>query len=115
MNLDIVAKTEGVFDIISALCLLRIIKFHPLVFFRLSIFNDYKVNKINKYNVFNRFFGYYLFVNGILKFQNNDVLIIVYGSQSYFIFNEILNSTSNENGIIVSLYYMTMSLCFVLL
>ncbi len=110
MLLDIIAKTEGIFDIISALCLIRVINFHPLVFFRLCIFNDSKVNKINRYGVFNRFFGYYLFLNGILKFQNHNVLLIVYGSQSYFIFNEILNCTSNETGIVVSLYYMIMAI-----
>jgi hypothetical protein len=110
MLLDIIVKTEGVFDIISAMCLMRIINFHSLSFFRLSIFNDYKVNKVNTYQKFNRLFGYYLFMNGILKFQSNDVLIITYASQSYFIFNEILNCTSNENGIIVSLYYMTMAI-----
>ena len=110
MLLDILVKSEGIFDIISSLCLMRMIKFHSLSFFRLSIFNDYKINKVNKYQTFNRLFGYYLFLNGILKFQGSHILVITYASQSYFIFNEILNCTSNETGIIVSLYYMTMAI-----
>ena len=70
-------RLNGFFDILCALSILKIINISILSKLHLNMIKDYH----KKNNIFERFFAYWIFTYGIIRFTCNNILI----SYSYYI------------------------------
>jgi hypothetical protein len=103
--LDIVVRTDGVYDIFCGLCILDIIRLKVISDMRLANFYDF--DTINYHNQFTRFYAYLLIVNGIVKIHYDYYLVTsIYGIESVLFFNEVLNYSLSNRGIINSIFSM---------
>ena len=76
---------------------------------QLAIFYDVKYN-----NRFVRFYAYLLIVNGIVKIHYDYYLVTsIYGIESLLFFNEVLNNSLTERGVLNS--FFSMCLCVYLI
>ena len=108
--LDIIVRTDGVYDIFCALCILDVIHLKSISNIRLSNFYH-----VNYYNRFVRFYAYLLIVNGIVKIHYDYYLVTsVYGLESLLLFNEVLNYSLTERGVINSFFYMALCIYLIL-
>ncbi len=108
--LDIIVRTDGVYDIFCALCILDIIHLKSISNMRLANFYH-----VNYYNRFVRFYAYLLIVNGIVKIHYDYYLVTsVYGLESLLLFNEVLNYSLTERGVINSFFYMALCIYLIL-
>jgi hypothetical protein len=72
-----IIKINGIYDILCALCILKIINIPILNNLHLSVIKNYTGNNF----LFERFYAYWIFTYGIIRLSNNIELI----SLSYFI------------------------------
>ena len=108
--LDIIVRTDGVYDIICALCILDIIHLRLISDMRLANFYD-----VNYYNRFVRFYAYLLIVNGIVKIHYDYYLVTsIYGIESLLFFNEVLNNSLTERGVLNSIFSMFLCIYLIL-
>ena len=108
--LDIIVRTDGVYDIFSALCILDIIRLRLISDMRLAIFYD-----VNYYNRFIRFYAYLLIINGIVKIHYDYYLVTsIYGIESLLFFNEVLNNSLTERGVLNSIFSMFLCIYLIL-
>ena len=102
--LDTIVKIDGIYDIISSLCILKFIDLPVISKFRLNMIVYIPENNII---LFERYFAYFLFINGIVKLNNNYLLIFtLYGSESLFLCNEVLKFSLEDMGVLTSFMYM---------
>ncbi len=108
--LDIIIRTDGVYDIFCALCILDIIHLKSISNMRLANFYD-----VNYYNRFVRFYSYLLIVNGIVKIHYDYYLVTsVYGLESLIFFNELLNYSLSDRGVFSSFFSMLLCIYLIL-
>ena len=111
--LDIIIRTDGVYDIFCALCLLDIIRLKLIYNMRLANFNN--VDTINYYDRFTRFYAYLLILNGVIKIHNDYYLVTyVYGLESLIFFNELLNYSLSDRGAFNSFFSMVLCMYLIL-
>ena len=109
--LETIIKIDGVYDIISSLCILQIINLPILSKFRLNTIIYIPEKNIR---LFERYFAYLLLISGIVKLNNNYILILtLYGYESVILFNELLNYSLDDSGVFKSFMYMM--LCMLVL
>jgi len=105
--LDIIVRTDGVYDIFCSLCILDIIQCNSIYCLRLSNFNDDVDKQLIHSNRFPRFYAYLLMVNGIVKIHYDWYLVTsIYGIESIVFFNELLNYSISERGVFNSFFSM---------
>ena len=75
--LGFIIKANGIYDILCALCILKIINIPILNNLHLSVIKNYSSNN----DLFERFYAYWIFTYGIIRLSNNNIWI----SYSYFI------------------------------
>lgn len=104
--LDIIVRTDGVYDIFCALCILDVIQCNSY-YLRLSNFNIDINKELIHSNRFPRFYAYLLIVNGIVKIHYDWYLVTsIYGIESIVFFNELLNYSVSERGVFNSFFSM---------
>ena len=114
--LDIIIKTNGVCNIISALCILDIIEIEKMYYLQMCFYydNNYDDN-IREHKRFQRFLAYLLLLSGVIKIYNNYFLVTsLYGFESAFCFNEVLHNSLTEKGLLSSVFSMFLCIFLIL-
>lgn len=92
--LDYIIKLNGIYDILCALTILRIIHFPLLQNLHLSMIND----SIRKNDIFERFFAYWIFTNGVIRLSNcNELISYSYYLEAAFFLNEYRLESVDKN------------------
>ena len=114
--LDIVIRTNGVCNIISALCILDIIQIKNMYYVQMCFFYDYSYDDdIREHKRFQRFLAYLLLVSGLVKIYNNYFLVTsLYGFESVYCFNEVLHNYLTEKGVLSSIFSMFLCIFLIL-
>ena len=94
--LNSIVKANGVYDILCALSILKIISIPYLKDLHLSMIKDY--SRDNNNELFERFLAYWIFTYGVIRLSDNYTLI----SYTYFIeatvfMNEYRKNTVHSN------------------
>jgi hypothetical protein len=87
-------KINGVYDILCALCVLRIIYIPYLNELHLSMMKDYSsplISEIRTLQLFERFFSYWIFTYGVVRLSNNyQIVSYSYYIEAVFFINECI-------------------------
>ena len=101
MILNIIFTLNGVYDILCAMSILKIIYIPFLDKIHLSMFNNYENNPL-----FERFIAYWIFTYGIIRITNNHIFIsLSYFIEAVFFLHEYIHcsmDTSKTNFVIIS-------------
>ena len=114
--LDIVIRTNGICNIISALCILDIIKIENMYYLQMCFYYDYNYDDcVREHRRFQRFMAYLLLLSGIVKIYNNYFLVTsLYGFESVYCFNEVLENSLTERGVVSSIFSMFLCIFLIL-
>jgi hypothetical protein len=92
--LKYIIKINGIYDILCALCILRVIYVRYLDKLHLSMMKDYsspKTSQIRTLQLFERFFSYWVFTYGVVRLGNNfKVVSYSYYIEAVFFINECM-------------------------
>lgn len=110
--LEYIIQLNGIYDILCALCMLHIIDIPGLGSLHLSMLREKPIDAIME-----RFYGYWIFTNGVIRLSNHVPLIIVsYILEGIFYWNELstYDSVYLEKTVFVILSsWILASLCYV--
>ena len=88
--LRFIVKANGIYDILCALCILKIINIPILKDLHLLVIKNYSGNN----NLFERFYAYWIFTYGIIRLSNNNIWISYsYFIEAIFFTNEYINNS----------------------
>jgi hypothetical protein len=92
--IKIIFFINGIYDILCALSILKIIDIPILNNLHLSMIE----NNIKNNPIFERFFAYWIFTYGVMRISNNTIIIAYsYFIEAIFIFHEYLNKSVHPN------------------
>lgn len=108
-------KINGVYDILCALCVLRIIYIPYLNELHLSMMKDYSSPLISEIHVhspqlFERFFSYWIFTYGVVRLSNNYQIV----SYSYYIEAVFFTNECIYNSVYIPQAFFVISSSFLL-
>jgi hypothetical protein len=106
-------KINGVYDILCALCVLRIIYIPYLNELHLSMIKEYSsplINEIRTLQLFERFFSYWIFTYGVVRLSNNYQIV----SYSYYIEAIFFTNECIYNSVYISQAFFVISSSFLL-
>ena len=106
--LKCIVKINGIYDILCALCILRIIYIPYLNDLHLSMMKDYSplaTNQIHTHSthlthLFERFLSYWVFTYGVIRLSNSYYIVSYsYYIEAFFFMNEYIHKTVHADKV----------------
>lgn len=104
-SLKYIIKINGIYDILCALCILRIIYIPYLDNLHLSMMKDYSPLPTSQFHtqssrLFERFFSYWIFTYGVVRLSNNYQFVSYsYYIEAVFFTNEYIYNTTHSDKV----------------
>lgn len=105
-TLKYIIKINGVYDILCALCILRVIYIPCLNDLHLSMMKDYSPTPTSQVNthspqLFERFLSYWVFTYGVVRLSNSYYIVSYsYYIEAVFFMNEYIHNTVHSDKVL---------------